>query len=53
MYLAEAIIAGLFLVMTNNIFTFGDITFKQINGMAMGTPPTPPYAPIYYGLLEA
>ncbi len=44
---------GLRLVMTNNYFQFGGLTFKQKNGTAMGTPPAPPYATIYYGKYEA
>ena len=48
----EALIEALKLVMLNNIFSFGDMTFKQLNGTAMGTPPAPPYATIQYGLHE-
>ena len=41
----EALIVALKLVMLNNIFSFGDMTFKQLNGTAMGTPPAPPPPP--------
>ena len=51
-YPADAIREGLCLVMTMNNFTFGDLTFKQLNGTAMGTPPAPPYATVYYGIHE-
>ena len=51
-YPADAIREGLRLVMTMNTFTFGDLTFKQLNGTAMGTPPVPPYPTVYYGIHE-
>ena len=36
-------------VMFNNIFSFGDMTFKRLNGTAMPPPPPPP--PPCYDLL--
>ena len=51
-YPKDAIRAGLHLIMTMNIFTFGDLTLKQLNGTAMGTPPAMPYATIYFGIHE-
>ena len=49
----EALISALMLVMLKNIFSFRDMIFKQMNGTAMGKPPSPPYATIYYGLNES
>ena len=51
-YPHDAVQSGLCLIMTLNIFTSGDLTFKQLNGTAMGTPLAPPYATIYYGIHE-
>lgn len=48
----EALMEALTLVMKHNIFTFGDTTWKQLTGTAMGTPPAPPWATLYYALLE-
>ena len=48
----DALITALKLMMLNNIFCFGDMTFKQLNGTAMGTPKAPPYTTIYYGIHE-
>lgn len=48
----EALIDALRLVMKNNVFTFGDCTFRQLTGTAMGTPPAPPWATLYYALCE-
>ena len=48
----EAIITALELVMRNNIFKFGDTTWIQRSGTAMGTPPGCSYATIYYAIHE-
>lgn len=48
----EALMTALRLVMKHNIFTFGDTTWLQTTGTAMGTPPAPPWATLYYALLE-
>ena len=49
-YPQVAVRAGLRLIMTMNIFRLGDLTLKQLKRTAMGTPPAPPYATIYYGV---
>ena len=39
-------------IMTNNIFEFGDTTWRQVMGCAMGTSTAVNYAYLYVGLLE-
>ena len=46
------IIAALRLVMTRNCFRFGDTYWLQTDGTAMGTPPAPSFATLYYGIFE-
>lgn len=48
----EPLKKALDLVMRNLICVFGDLYFRQKKGTAMGTPPAPPWATIYYGLHE-
>lgn len=50
--LATAILAALHLVMTRNCFRFGDTYWLQKDGTAMGTPPAPSFATLYYGIFE-
>ena len=40
------------LLMTNNVFQFGDTYWLQKVGTAMGAPPAPPWATIFFGILE-
>ena len=51
-YPRDAVRTGLRLIITMNLFTFGELTFKQLNGTAMGTPPAPQYATLYSGFHE-
>jgi len=45
-------LATLKLVMENNIFSFGDTYWRQVDGTAMGTPAAPLYSIISYGFHE-
>ena len=49
---AYAIIHALDIVMKNNIFAFGDTFWLQKAGTAMGTPPAPSWATIYFCIWE-
>jgi hypothetical protein len=44
----HGVLTALELVMTNNIFQFGDTYWIQLNGTAMGTPPAVTYATLYF-----
>ena len=48
----EPTFATLKIIMTQNIVQFSDKYFVQQCGTAMGTPPAPTYATIYFGIHE-
>ena len=48
----NVIITVLEIVMQNNIFAFGDTFWQQTAGTAMGTPPAPTWATIYFCIWE-
>lgn len=48
----EALISALELVMKNNVIQFGDTYWRQRTGCAMGTPPAPPYATLFFAIWE-
>ena len=51
-YPVNALIDALHLVFENNLFKFGDTFWRQTSGTAMGTPPAPSWATIFFGIYE-
>ena len=47
-----ALVDALTIVMKNNVVQFGDTHWLQLSGAAMGTPPAPPYATLFYAIFE-
>ena len=48
----NAVLKGLEIIMNHSIFKFNERFFVQLTGTAMGTPPAPPYATLYFYLHE-
>ena len=51
-FLVRTICKGLKFIMENNVFSFGDTLWQQVNGAAMGKPPNLSYSTIFFGIHE-
>jgi len=51
-YHCDSLTAALEIVFRNNLFKFGDTFWKQISGTGMGVCPAPPWATIFFAILE-
>ncbi|CAJ1944009.1 unnamed protein product [Cylindrotheca closterium] len=49
---ANQILVALEIIMKRNCFRFGDTYWLQTDGTAMGTPPAPSFAMLYFGIFE-